>query len=154
MYYGLDSSTNLADDECTADARGKWIQNMNQWWRHSEEEPRLAWKRIEGTLMLLKEMGCAEKTIKLFVLEDGALPLLRDALVIGPANIVSWCSFNINFWIHSLVNKLYRRCFSILFNPSFVNKDKLIFVFDLHLFVSPPTTSITVNYHKNLYIIF
>lgn len=53
----------------------------------------LSWWRLEGTLLILKEVGCAQKRIHMFVLEDNVLPLLRDSLKIGGENIVRACLF-------------------------------------------------------------
>ena len=53
----------------------------------------LAWWRLEGVLLVLKEVGCAQKRIHQFVLEDNVLPLLRDSLKIGDVNIVRACLF-------------------------------------------------------------
>ena len=43
----------------------------------------LQWYRLEGVLLLMKEVGCHQERIHKFVFEDNVLPLIKDTLAFG-----------------------------------------------------------------------
>ncbi|CAD7948229.1 unnamed protein product [Amoebophrya sp. A120] len=51
------------------------------------------WYRLEGVLLLMKEVGCHQERIHKFVFEDNVLPLIKDTLSYGHQSIVRACLF-------------------------------------------------------------
>merc|ERR1712194_460669 len=53
----------------------------------------LQWYRLEGVLLLMKEVGCHQERIHKFVFEDNVLPLIKDTLAFGHVSLVRACLY-------------------------------------------------------------
>jgi len=53
----------------------------------------MQWYRLEGVLLLMKEVGCHQERIHKFVFEDNVLPLIKDTLAFGHISIVRACLY-------------------------------------------------------------